>query len=222
MQPGWKCLRLADGSGPAGEHPERRLESIVGFRPIAQDPPADTHHQRPEPANQMGERSLVPSSRESGQGLRVRSGIERRGQPVKNRSDHFRRQCGQGKLQKSPLPLFKCLTGRLAGQKLQQHRQLDGRFRSLSRNSGRRLASKDCCRRGRRPLDADALVAAQVEADRVTVVTTNSRHIGRRVAVLSWPLCWATARTQSRRFFSAFLWPSTMFLFHFHCERLRE
>ena len=58
IQPGADGLGRADVAGTASEHRERRLEGVVREVPVAGDPAADAQDHRPEPADEVRERTL--------------------------------------------------------------------------------------------------------------------------------------------------------------------
>ena len=59
MQPGGQPRADAGGGGFASQHDERGLEGVVGEVGIGHDAAADGQHQRPVPADQLGERPFV-------------------------------------------------------------------------------------------------------------------------------------------------------------------
>jgi hypothetical protein len=60
VQPGGQRLLLANRAGLARKHEERRLESVLGVRPLAQRPAADREHQRAMPLQERREGVLIP------------------------------------------------------------------------------------------------------------------------------------------------------------------
>ena len=55
MQPGTQPLGLPQRIGLAGQHEERRLESVLGVVGIAEHSLTDAQHHRPMPRHQRGE-----------------------------------------------------------------------------------------------------------------------------------------------------------------------
>ena len=59
VEPVAQQLRLAERPGLAGQNEEDSLEGVLGVMAVAEELPADVHHQRPVAGHQGGERGLT-------------------------------------------------------------------------------------------------------------------------------------------------------------------